>query len=420
KHFEDQMRRIKASQKDEPSPGTAFIFRNHKPATRQELMEAFPQKSAADMLITRYFNTYDPAYHVIHGPTFQKQYDQHWQNPTETTTIWLGMAFAMMCLALQSYQRNGDEPPEYKGRSWDLSSEYRHLTEQCIALSDVTQPVNNMMETMILWLQSEYARSRDAESGILISTSIIVRLAMRMGYHRDPGPYPSLTPFQGEMRRRVWTNIRFCDLLFSSQAGLPPMIRACDTNCQLPRNIYDDELYEEMKILPTTRPMTEVTPTSYMIQKARIVFQFGDIIEEVQSLRPSNYDDIMKLDHEVREIQATIPPHLRMRPVEESARDSASLIMQRYHIELLLLKSQCVLHRKFLGLARENPRYAYSRRTAIDASMTMLQHQVSLHRESQPGGRLRNVKWFSSSLTTQQFLLAGMIVCLDLYHTQEA
>jgi len=157
-----------------------------------------------------------------------------------------------------------------------------------------------------------------------------------------------------------------------------------------------------------------------MIQKARVVFQFGDIIEEVQSLQPSNYDDIMKLDHDLREIQATVPPHLRMRPIDESARDSASLIMQRYHIELLLLKSQCVLHRKFLGLARENPRYAYSRRTAIDASMTMLQHQVSLHHESQPGGRLRNVKWFSSSLTTQQFLLAGMIVCLDLYHTQEA
>lgn len=28
-------------------------------------MEAFPQKSAADMLITRYFNTYDPAYRKL-------------------------------------------------------------------------------------------------------------------------------------------------------------------------------------------------------------------------------------------------------------------------------------------------------------------------------------------------------------------
>ena len=49
--------------------------------------------------------------------------------------------------------------------------------------------------------------------------------------------------------------------------------------------------------------------------------------------------------------------------------------------------------------------------------MTMLRHQATLHRECQPGGRLRNVKWFISSLTTVDFLLAAMIVSSDLYHT---
>lgn len=49
--------------------------------------------------------------------------------------------------------------------------------------------------------------------------------------------------------------------------------------------------------------------------------------------------------------------------------------------------------------------------------MTMLQHQATLHRECQPGGRLRSVKWFISSLTTVDFLLAAMIVSSDLYHT---
>jgi uncharacterized protein (DUF2237 family) len=52
--------------------------------------------------------------------------------------------------------------------------------------------------------------------------------------------------------------------------------------------------------------------------------------------------------------------------------------------------------------------------------MTMLQHQATMHRECQPGGRLRNVKWFISSLTTADFLLAAMIVASDLYHTARA
>lgn len=50
----------------------------------------------------------------------------------------------------------------------------------------------------------------------------------------------------------------------------------------------------------------------------------------------------------------------------------------------------------------------------------MLKHQATLHAEQRPGGRLRSVKWFTSSLMTHEFLLAGMIVCLDLYHTAEA
>ena len=71
-----------------------------------------------------------------------------------------------------------------------------------------------MMETLLLHVHAEYARSRDAEVGILISTGIVVRLAMRMGLHRDPGPYPGIPVFQGEMRRRIWAAVRSCDLLF--------------------------------------------------------------------------------------------------------------------------------------------------------------------------------------------------------------
>jgi hypothetical protein len=52
--------------------------------------------------------------------------------------------------------------------------------------------------------------------------------------------------------------------------------------------------------------------------------------------------------------------------------------------------------------------------------MEMLRHQATLHNELRTGGRLINVKWFISSLTANDFLLAAMIVALDLYHTAEA
>lgn len=420
KQFEEQLRKVRAARPDEPRPGTAFLFGAQKPASHAEILSAFPQKSTADILISRYFNTYDPGLHIIHGPTFQKQYDQHWQNPTETPVIWLGLVFAMMCIALQSYSRAGDEPPEYQGKSWEMSSEYRQLTAQCLVMADITQPITGMLEALILHVHADYARSKDSETGVLISIGIIVRLAMRMGYHRDPAPYSGITTFQGEMRRRVWSVVRFSDVLFSAQAGLPPIINSRDTNTEMPRNIYDDELYEDMKILPQSRPNTEATPVSYLIVKSQLVNILSDVVELTQSLACSSYEEVMKLDQRLREQRAAMPPHLKLKTMEESARDPSSLIMQRFTLDLLYLKSLCVLHRKFLGPSRENSRFAYSRRTCIDASMNMLQHQATLQNECRLGGRLRSVKWFISSLTTVDFLLAIMIVSLDLYHTAES
>ncbi|KAI5369487.1 hypothetical protein Slin15195_G003630 [Septoria linicola] len=411
---------VQAAKADE-SPGTAFLLQAPPAKDRNELLAAYPSKADADRLIARYFNAYDPSVHIIHGPSFQKQYDKHWLNPMETSVVWLGMCFAMMTLALQSYHRAGDEPPEYRGRTLELSHTYRKLTAQSLLLGDITQANPQTLETLVLHMQAEYGRSRDAEPGVLLLTGLCVRLAMRMGYHRDPGPHPAITPFQGELRRRVWTFVRQFDLLISFQFGLPAMIRTDHMDTESPRNLYDDELYEDMKSLPPSRPAFEATPMSYMITKSRMTFLFGRIVERAQSVTsPPSYEETLKFDAELREMRSQHAPLLQMRSFQESARDPANLIMQRLGLEMVYLRSLFVLHRRFIARGRESPRYAYSRRTCLDASMELLDHQATLHRESQPGGRLRSVKWYISSLTTHDFLLAAMLVCLDLYHTAEA
>jgi hypothetical protein len=128
--------------------------------SRPEILSRFPPKPTADILVSRFFNTYDPGIHIIHGPTFQKEYDRHWLNPDETPIIWLGLVFAMMCIALQSYTRAGDEPPEYNGKSWAMSKEYRDLTAQCLVMADITQPTQGMLETLIRVLAQQRCRSR--------------------------------------------------------------------------------------------------------------------------------------------------------------------------------------------------------------------------------------------------------------------
>ncbi|KAM3150091.1 hypothetical protein ABEW05_009593 [Botrytis cinerea] len=417
KELEKNYEKIK-SQKPPASDGPAFLFGAHTPATDEELRMAVPAKPEVDKLITRYFNTYDPAIHIIHAPTFHKELQTHWQDPTKTSIVWLGLLYSILCLAMQSYQKIGDEPPEWKDRTLDISGEFRQRTVQCLVNSDYTKSSFYTIETLILYVHGEYTSRWDAEVGLWVIIGMITRLSMRMGYHRDPSNFAGITIFHGEMRRRLWGFIRNMDTMFSFQLALPSMIRDSDCDTKLPRNIFEDEFGPDSKTLPPARPNTEPTPVSYMLAKISITNEFNCILEEIQSVNPKgiSYDDILARDNKLWELKRNLAPHLRLRPLEECTHDPATLLMHRFNVDIQWQKVMCVLHRKYLARARQNSRYDHSRRACVNAAMEILRHQHKLHLESKPGGRLRSMRWAISSLTKHDYLLAAMIVCLELHY----
>jgi hypothetical protein len=193
------------------------------------------------------------------------------------------------------------------------------------------------------------------------------------------------------------------------------MISENDCDTELPRNIYDEEFGPETTELPPARPNTEPTPISYLVVKVRLCQQLGIILQATGRVKnQANYDEILRLDTQLRDVRAGLPPHLRMQPFDGS-RDPLTLVMSRFHVDSLYLKLLCLLHRKYMPRARHNPRYAHSRRTAIEASLESLRHLATLHRESQPSGRLHSVKWFFKSVATKDFLLPAMLIVLDLH-----
>ena len=315
---------------------------------------------------------------------------------------------------MHSYHIIDDEPPEFRGRSLYIAAEYRSLAAQCLQTQDFLKPVHNIIEALILYVHAEYARHRDADVGNWILVGIIVRLALRMGYHRDPKHYPNICPFAGEIRRRVWTFVRQSDLLFSHQLGLPSMIRLGDCDTELPHNIFDEDFKEDIARIPESRPISDVTEVSYMIAKGRLTFAFGKVVEH-HTVKSASYEEIENLDAELQAARQLIPPPLRMQSMEDSKMDPGALVMQRINLAILYNKGQCVLHRKFLSRARDNPRYANSRKQCIDSSMELLRLQKLMHDEAGPGKKLYRMTIFASSLTSHDFLLAAMLLSLDMY-----
>ena len=222
------------------------------------------------------------------------------------------------------------------------------------------------------------------------------------------------------MRRRLWTFIRQADILFSFSVGLPSMVRSGDTDTDLPSNLKDEDFDEDTQIPPVSRPNSDFTPITYLIAKSDIAFVFGRIAEAELGVSSASYDEIMKLDNEIKDAYHSIAPVLHMKTMEESQLDPAATLTMRMNVSLLYNKGLCVLHRRFLTRSRENSRYLHSRQTCIDASMTLLRNQVMLFTESQPGKRMHRSQFHVSSIMTHDFILAATLIALDLWHSVQA
>ena len=193
------------------------------------------------------------------------------------------------------------------------------------------------------------------------------------------------------------------------------MIYEHDCDTQLPNNLPDEDFGPDIKELPAPRPDTAATPISYMIAKAKLCFELGNILQVTNRVgKQVPYDEIIRFDAKLRQLMQELPPHLKVSPLEGS-QDPVTLIIARFNIEILYLKIVCLLHRKYLPKARQNPRYAHSRRSAIEASLAALDRLVMLHREAGPGGRLRSIHWFIKSIATKDFVLPAMLIILDLH-----
>lgn len=195
KHLENSYEKIKlAKPPTAKQPPTLLL--GATPATEVELRAELPPKSTVLALCARYFNSMDNAINILHGPTFHKQLRNHWQDPSKTPIMWLAVLYSILCLAMMSYNRAGDEPPEWKGRTLELADEYRLRIVQCLIAGDYTKPGQHTVEAMVLYTFCEYSSRWDSDLGIWIIVSMTVRAALRMGYHRDGKWFKALTPFE--------------------------------------------------------------------------------------------------------------------------------------------------------------------------------------------------------------------------------
>ena len=363
-------------------------------------------------MISTVLSSGEPALTILHVPTFMKEYNEFWIDTDSIPPAWLGKLFGLLCLAALFQRREGEALPCPLEDIEDTIDGFRVLAAQCLIMANYTQPGPHKIEALIVYMASEYFRSKDAQLGVSMIIGIIIRLAMSMGYHRDPGGDPSISVFEGEMIRRRWTFLQQVERLTSFQMGLPTIVYRAQSDTRPPHNILDTDIDPSTKAMPPERSARERTPISFIVAKERVVKAFALIIDSLNAPEPIPYQSVMQLDANLHKVRSSLPQHFQMQSPSQAYLEPADLVMKRYTFEFLFLKGRCVLHRQYVTHDTTNLERSASRSICLDAARQILRHQASIYREVQTSGILATKAWYMMSLTSSDFLLAAMIISL--------
>ncbi|KAI1820370.1 fungal-specific transcription factor domain-containing protein [Xylaria intraflava] len=97
-----------------------------------------------------------------------------------------------------------------------------------------------VLQALVFYMLSLEGRTENHSTWIMSGT--VLRLAQKMGYHRD-GEELNLSPFETEMRRRIWWQVLHQDSRYAISMGLSQSWVPLNGDTKLPQNLNDADLF---------------------------------------------------------------------------------------------------------------------------------------------------------------------------------
>jgi hypothetical protein len=139
-----------------------------------------------------------------------------------------------------------------------LSNRFRFAVEQALARANFLNSSSLMvLQAFVLFLIC--VRTQDDTRLVWALSGLTTHLAQALGVHRD-GTNFGLSPFETEMRRRLWWHICILDSRAAEDQGADPTFTEAFYDARLPLNINDDDISPDTRETPKERQgTTEMT-----------------------------------------------------------------------------------------------------------------------------------------------------------------
>ncbi|KAL5334159.1 hypothetical protein BJX70DRAFT_30374 [Aspergillus crustosus] len=385
--------------------GTSLLFGQVERVDIVDILSSLPPRDEMSRLIAWFFDrpnfplSIPP---IVHEQTFKNELAKHWEDPSQTTVIWIGLLFSILGITMVACQFG--QLPEYEGNSESLFHLYRLRTAQCLQIGDIAKCLPYTVETLRFNATAELNRKDDNGRGLWIMTGVVVRAAVNMGYHRDPDHTPSLSPLEAEFRRRVWLSVVNMDEVASFMSGFPRMIPAMNADTKEPRNLQDWQLTSETIILPESRPLSEPTPASYLIFKGRLFHALGEIIDFLSGPYSDNYNRMIEIDQYLHNTYHNLPAHMHIDPRQITS-DSLKTASDYSNLQLNLMYHHgvCTLHRNSIRKDHRDHTWDQPRSQCIRSALSLVDFQALL-----------KPSWYTFSRTRQMLARATMTLLFEL------
>ncbi|KAF4968698.1 hypothetical protein FSARC_3984 [Fusarium sarcochroum] len=347
-------------------PDVVFGFLSK--ATLADISVALPPRQVADRTVSTYFNAKHIAVPFIHTHQFRRQYEAFWSNPASTNLLWVSILFSVLAI--------GSIVPGAKATSTSSShdsSAYVAMSARCLVSGQYHKAAEFSVEALTMHLHSCCLHWRNKEIDLSQLHALVVRLAQQRFYHCEVNKLLSIiTPFEAEMRRRVWYFIQYYDVLFSLEHGLPPLVHEDTYSTGHPTNVTDDEFDEDTKVI-SSKPMAQTQHTLLCVFMSQLLPILRRIIRHAQGFKTCTYLDAMSLKFEL-----DTWPFLDL--------------MRLHHKECQVALDVC-------------------RKTAVKS----ISVYVEVDCEMQQGGRLQDDQHIASSLPVNDFLMMTIVAPLEFF-----
>jgi len=245
----------------------------------------FPNKREALKLWNAYLERIDSCsgLKVLHVPTDEVRICEAINDPARAQPEDLALCFAVFFASTATFR-----PPEFQAIfGEDLTRcQLRNKTglEQALAKANILEnPTLTLLCALIIYLFA--LKLHNSGKGIWILNGLAIRIAQSLGLHRE-GEHLGLSPFQSEIRRRIWWHLLARDSRAAEDYGLQ---RLCNlrSDAELPLNIEDPDLYEDLMALPPPKPtFTSMTFPLVSCNIARAVHELAGTLAASTSSDP--------------------------------------------------------------------------------------------------------------------------------------